>query len=190
MLTLVLGGIRSGKSAFAAELAGRSGGPVTYLATGVASDPEMTRRIEAHRRSRPPAWSSVEEPLAIVAATPAGADTVLLESVDGWLANRMEAADGASIADAGDGALEALVGACAAELESLRARCRHLVAVSAEVGLAPVPLHPYGRAFADALGMLNQRLAAAADEVHLVVAGLPLTLRGPCQGPSEGRPAP
>jgi len=176
VLTLVLGGIRSGKSAFALELAGRAGGPVTYLATGVPSDPEMASRIEAHRRARPVAWVAVEEPLAIAAAAPEAPGTVLLESVDGWLANRLEAAGGAE-ADLGALAVAAMVAECRVELDAVRARCAHLVAVSAEVGLSLVPAHPYGRAFADALGTLNQHLAAAADEVYLVVAGLPVALR-------------
>lgn len=174
MLTLVLGGIRSGKSAFALELAGRSGGPVTYLATGMASDEEMARRIAAHRDARPDGWALVEEPLAIAAATPPGSSTVVLESVDGWLANRMEALDG----DANGPAGAELLAACRAELDDLRGRADHLVAVSAEVGLTLVAPTPAGRAFTDLLGALNQHLAAAADQVHLVVAGIPLRLRG------------
>jgi adenosylcobinamide kinase / adenosylcobinamide-phosphate guanylyltransferase len=176
MLTLVLGGIRSGKSAFALELAGRAGGGVTYLATGLASDPEMERRIDAHRRARPAGWAVVEEPLAIGAALPEGAGIVLLESVDCWLANRMEAAGGPDTDFAGAAGAD-LLDACARELETVRRRTADLVAVSSEVGLSLVPLHPYGRAFTDLLGALNQRLAAAADEVYLVVAGMPLRLR-------------
>ncbi len=176
MLTLVLGGTRSGKSAFAAALAGRSGDAVTFLATGIPSDPEMRRRIDAHRRSRPAGWALVEEPLAIAAAIPAGAGTVLLDSLDTWLANRMEAAGGAG-ADLGGGRGEALPEACAAELADLEAKARSVVAVSAEVGLSLLPLSAYGRSFADALGLLNQRVAARAGDVYLVAAGLPLALK-------------
>jgi adenosylcobinamide kinase/adenosylcobinamide-phosphate guanylyltransferase len=176
VLTLVLGGTRSGKSAFAVELVRAAGGPVTYLATGVASDGEMRRRIEAHRRARPAGWTLVEEPLAIGAAVPAGAGTVVLDSVDTWLANRMEAAGGAEADLAGDRG-DALVADCAAEVAGLDARVGHLVAVSAEVGLSLLPLSAYGRAFTDLLGALNQRLAAGSAEVYLVTAGIPLSLK-------------
>jgi len=174
VLTFVLGGIRSGKSAFALDVARRSG-RVTYLATGTASDPEMGERIDAHRRSRPAGWTLVEEPLTIGTAVAAGSGTVLLESVDGWLANRMEAAGGAG-ANLTGAAGVALVAGCWNELLSLRERAGHLVAVSSEVGLSLVPLNAYGRAFTDHLGTLNQRLAASADEAYLVVAGIPVPL--------------
>ncbi len=176
MLTLVLGGIRSGKSAFAVELGRAAGDAVTCLATGVASDGEMRRRIEAHRSARPAGWTVVEEPLAIATAVPVGTGTVLLDSVDGWLANRMEAAGGASADLSGDRG-EELVAACAADVAALEARAAHVVAVSAEVGLSLLPLTAYGRAFSDLLGALNQRLAAGAVEVYLVAAGIPLALR-------------
>lgn len=157
---------------------------MTYLATGVASDAEMRHRIEAHRRARPVDWAVVEEPLALGDALPGTAGgTVVLDSVDTWLANRMEAAGGAQ-ADLGGGRGEGLVDACIAELAKLEGAAGHLVAVSAEVGLSLLPLNAYGRAFADLLGLLNQRLAARAGEVYLVVAGLPVPLK-----PSAGRDA-
>jgi adenosylcobinamide kinase/adenosylcobinamide-phosphate guanylyltransferase len=175
MLTLVLGGTRSGKSGFAVGLAAEDGRPVTFLATGVASDDEMRERIEAHRRARPPGWTLVEEPSAIADAVPDGAGAVLLDSVDTWLANRMEAIGGPGV-EFTPGRLDALVAGCAEELVVVEARTHHLVAVSAEVGLSLLPPTPYGRAFVDALGQLNQRLAARADRVFLVVAGIPLPL--------------
>jgi adenosylcobinamide kinase/adenosylcobinamide-phosphate guanylyltransferase len=159
-LTLVLGGIRSGKSEFAVELARRAGGGVAVVATGFASDEEMHERIELHRRSRPPDWTLYEEPVEIGTAVPAhSCDVILLDSVDAWLANRMNADE------------------CVAQVEALRKRASHLVAVSSEVGLSLVALTAAGRAFTDALGMVNQRLAAQAQRVYLVVAGLPVALK-------------
>lgn len=174
MLTFVLGGIRSGKSAFARRAAAATGQPVTYLATGVPFDAEMERRIELHRRDRPAAWSCVEEPMAIGSAVRAGTPVVMLESVDGWLSNRLWAL--ATDGDLPPRAGEDLLAACREELAELRAASEHLIAVSSEVGLALVPVHPVGRVFADVLGQLNQDLAAAADESYLVVAGMPVAL--------------
>jgi adenosylcobinamide kinase / adenosylcobinamide-phosphate guanylyltransferase len=168
MLTLVLGGIRSGKSAFAERLAEQSGRPVTYLATGIAVDAEMEARIAAHRRARPDTWACVEEPLAPAAAVGDRVGTLLLDSVDGWLANLMPDAEERPR----PAAEEAIVASCAAEVDRLVEVAGEVVAVSSEVGLSLVSMHPAGRAFTDMLGLLNQRLAAAADETYLVVAGI------------------
>lgn len=159
-LTLVLGGIRSGKSQFAVELARRSGGRVAVVATGIASDEEMRERIEFHRRSRPQEWTLYEEPAEIGKAVPArSADTILLDSVDGWLGNRVDAEE------------------CMIQVRSLYERASNVIAVSSEVGLSLVALTPSGRAFTDALGSVNQQLAAEAERVYLVVAGLPIALK-------------
>lgn len=160
MLTLVLGGIRSGKSDFAAQLAREAGRRVAVVVTGVASDDEMRRRIEAHRRTRPTGWTVYEEPEEVGSAVPAGsADVVLLDSIDGWLAHRIDP------------------DRCLDQVQALCDRTATVVAVSSEVGLSLVPLNPAGRAFTDALGTVNQRLAALAARVYLVVAGLPVLLK-------------
>jgi adenosylcobinamide kinase/adenosylcobinamide-phosphate guanylyltransferase len=175
VLTLVLGGVRSGKSDFAAALAERDGRPVTFLATGTASDPEMARRIDDHRRRRPLVWAVVEEPLAVEGVVPSGVEVLLLDSVDTWLGNRMEARGGAAAVFTA-ALRDELESACAAELAALEASVAHLVAVSAETGLSLVPANPYGRAFSEVLGGLNQRLARRADAVHLLVAGIPIPI--------------
>lgn len=160
-LSLVLGGIRSGKSAHAVGLAREAGGRVAVIATGVATDEEMRVRIAAHRRSRPADWLVHEEPRRVGSAvTPGSADTVLLDSVDGLVAATGDA------------------DACLAELRALLDSVPRVVAVTSEVGLSLVALSPVGRAFTDSLGMVNQQLAAVADTVDLVVAGLPLRLKG------------
>lgn len=159
MLTLVLGGIRSGKSGFAARLAARSS-RVAVVVTGVASDPEMEARIQAHRRSRPVAWRVFEETRNIGSAVPPGtADVILLDSVDGWLAQQPDAE------------------ACVEQVRLMCDLAPEVVAVSSEVGLSLVPLTPAGRVFADTLGIANQRLADLASRVYLVVAGLPVSLK-------------
>jgi len=174
VLTLVVGGTKAGKSSFAARLARRAGDSVTVLATGVARDPEMRRRVAAHRRQRPPHWTVVEEPLEVGQALTPGADLVLLESVDSWLFNHMERLGGAE-ADFTPELCAELVEVCARELEEL-ATHREVIAVTAEVGLSLLPMSPYGRAFTDLLGSLNQRLAARAERCYLVVAGVPIPL--------------
>lgn len=160
MLTLVLGGIRSGKSDFAAGLARAAGQRIAVVVTGVASDQEMRARIEAHRRTRPPDWTVYEETDEVGSVVPAGsADVVLLDAIDGWLAHGIDP------------------DRCLAQVRTLCERAANVVAVSSEVGLSLVPLTPAGRAFADALGTVNQGLAAAAGRVYLVVAGLPVVLK-------------
>lgn len=180
-LTLVLGGVRSGKSAFAEKLAAELNHPILYLATGQAGDAEMAERIRRHRQRRPAHWLTVEEPLrpaAALAATLSNTDpppVVLLDALDIWIANQVmeqEAADFAAVES------QALV-----ELERLLTVCRRqtpaAILVSSEVGLSPVPGNALARRFQDLLGTVNQQTAAAADAVYLIVAGLPLPLKPP-----------
>lgn len=178
-LTLVLGGVRSGKSAFAEGLAGGTTGTVLYVATGQATDDEMAERIRRHRVRRPAHWQTVEEPLAPGAAlsevmragSPCAA--VLVDSLDVWLANLLLAHETEDLP-----AIEALA---VDELDILLAAGREAaipsILVSSEVGLSPVPPNRLGRHFQDLLGAVNQRVAAAADTVYLVVAGLPLKVK-------------
>jgi len=161
MITLVLGGARSGKSGFAERAVSRLPAPITYVATlHVGDDPDLAARVERHRLRRPAGWSTVEAGLdlpRIVRATPG---TVLLDSLGPWVA-----AHGAD--DAVDGAA-----LCAA----LTGRAGDTVVVSEEVGLGVHPSSEAGRHFRDALGSLNQAVAAVADRALLVVAGRALRL--------------
>ena len=166
MITLVLGGTRSGKSAVAEELAARHGPPVTYVATMVpAGDADLEARVAAHRRRRDPAWTTVDagEDLAGLLVTLPG--TVLVDSLGPWVARALvrpdAGADGAAL--------------CAA----LGRRPGDTVVVSDEVGMAVHPSTEDGRRFQDALGAVNHAVSAAADRVYLVVAGRPLALPGP-----------
>ena len=175
MLIAVLGGIKSGKSRFAVSLAQADGSAVCVIATGLPVDAEMRQRIASHRRSRPAGWMVLEEPLRPVAALARAQNphTILLDAVDTWLANRMEELGG-SAARWTAGRKTRLERELATELGDLVAAAPHVIAVSNEVGMAPVALSPYGRAFADLLGGLNQRLFALARERYLMVAGVAL----------------
>jgi len=169
---LVLGGSRSGKSAFAESLmAGHE--DVTYLATsaGAPDDAEWAARVAAHRARRPAGWSTLE--------TTAPSDllrrgTVLVDSVTTWVAALM---DETSAWSDDPEAPQRLAGRCDALVNAWAMTPAHVVAVSDEVGLGVVPETRAGRLFRDVLGEVNQRLAGTADEVWFVVAGLPQRLR-------------
>lgn len=172
---LVLGGARSGKSRFAESLL--AGEPsVEYVATAPfpADDAEWSARIRAHQQQRPPEWQTVETG-DIAAVLRSAGPAVLVDSITAWVARVL---DECSAWDAPGAALPAAYRERAQELCAQWASTpRHAVAVSDEVGGGVVPASTSGRIFRDALGLLNQQLAAAADEVHLVVAGIPLRLR-------------
>ncbi len=164
-LTLVLGGARSGKSRHAERLIAALPPPWTYIATAQAGDAEMAERIAVHRARRDPQWRTVEAPrdLATPLAAPERSPT-LIDCLTLWLSNLMLA----------NADIEAEV----VRLESvLDAAAAPLVLVANEVGSGIVPDTPLGRRFRDWQGLLNQRIAARADRVVLVVAGLPLVLK-------------
>jgi len=182
--TLVLGGARSGKSAFAEGLACASGKEVVYLATARPGDAEMCARIAHHRRQRPPHWTTVEEPLALAAAlrqwcTPGR--LVLIDCLTLWLSNLMFD-DAVHYPDVGEIALPArFIDERASLLHALSDASADVVLVSNEVGMGIVPYGAVSRRFADEAGRLNQAVAQHCDHAVLLVAGLPLALKGkPC----------
>lgn len=165
-VSLVLGGARSGKSRFAEQLADAHDGPRNYIATAEAFDAEMTARIARHRAEREGrGWTTLEAPLDPAAALTALRGFVLLDCVTVWLGNLMH--HGRAIAAEVDALLAAVAASPA-----------RIVLVSNEVGLSIVPENALARRFRDEQGLANQRLAAVADEVFLVAAGLPLKLKG------------
>ena len=170
---LVLGGSRSGKSAYAESLLADARS-VAYVATAAerADDEEWTRRIAAHRARRPKTWRTIEtRDLAALLAT--GGPPMLIDSITTWVARTMD-----ETGYWADPPRRAVYPECAELLCTLwGSTARRVVAVSDEVGSGVVPETESGRRFRDALGELNQRLAAGADEVHLVVAGLPVRLK-------------
>ncbi len=168
-VTFVIGGAKSGKSSFALAGANACAGRKVYIATAEALDEEMTGRAERHRQERGADWDTVEEPLRIGEALRAASGeykVILLDCLTLWLSNLVcgNADAEAAIAEL----LEAL------DAASRSARC---FVVSNEVGQGIVPDNELSRRFRELAGLLNQRVAALADEVILVSAGLPLKLK-------------
>ena len=172
-LVLVLGGARSGKSAWAESLA-RHGERTLFVATAEALDDDMRRRIMKHRQRRPVAWDTLEEPLDPVAAIPsalAGHDTLLLDCLTVWVSNLLLA-----LKDSADAEVEILarVGALLDLYDRTDATC---IVVSNEVGSGVVPATELGQRYRDILGRVNQLLASRADKVYFMVAGLSVELK-------------
>jgi len=165
MIHLVIGGARSGKSSFAERQARESGLAVTYVATCEARDEEMDARIAYHRERRPAEWRTVEEPLALAETLLREATAercLLVDCLTLWLSNAMFAKR------------EDEIDKLLATLPTLPGR---ILLVSNEVGWGIVPENALARRFRDEQGRLNQRIAAIADRVTLVAAGLPLVLK-------------
>lgn len=183
-ITLLLGGARSGKSSYAERLATmRAGGePVLYVATATADDDEMNARIVAHRATRPPSWQTLEAPFApaaALAAMPVSPRVVLLDCVTLLISNillKHEPGEAPSVAASAE-AERAATGEIEALLAWQRSSTASLILVSNEVGMGIVPAYPLGRAYRDLLGRINTRLAREADEVLLMIAGLPVELK-------------
>jgi adenosylcobinamide kinase/adenosylcobinamide-phosphate guanylyltransferase len=172
-VTLVLGGVRSGKSRYAQRL-GEQVGRVLFVATAPASgsDDEMRAKIERHRTDRPADWVTVEEPVElarVLAEQGAGYDLAIVDCLTLFVANLLHAEE------QNGGTLDLQTAALCAALAA--APC-DVALVSNEVGSGVVPAYALGRRFRDALGELNQQVAAVADDVLLLVAGLPLALKG------------
>jgi adenosylcobinamide kinase / adenosylcobinamide-phosphate guanylyltransferase len=188
-LTLILGGARSGKSTFAEMRAKELGGDrVLYVATSETKDEEMVERVEKHRSERPPAWGTVEAPRNVAQAVRqerSKAKVILLDCMTFLVANHlMDAAapeddpfDDPS-ADPFDAQIEAdVVADVEALIEYVKEADIELLVVSNEVGLGVVPPYELGRAYRDILGRANQILAQHADEVQLLVAGIPMKVK-------------
>jgi|SRR6185437_12113505 len=170
-VTLVLGGVRSGKSRWAQQLAANAA-RVAYVATAQPCDAEMAEKIRRHRDERPSHWHTFEEPLELgrlIAEYSAGFDVILIDCLTVFVANLQGAADADPVSMARR--IEDF-------LEALRTLPVSMVLVSNEVGSGVVPPYPAGRKFRDALGELNQRVAGIANNVVLLVAGIPLALKG------------
>jgi adenosylcobinamide kinase/adenosylcobinamide-phosphate guanylyltransferase len=166
---LVLGGARSGKTAFAERLAMREGHKPAYLATADALDGEMRERVESHQRGRAGRFETIEEPLALsdaIIKASARHDVILVDCLTLWITNMLMA--GEEVA----GAVEQLA---ATLVQVKRAK---IILVSNEVGLGIVPDNAMARTFRDLAGSAHQRLAEICDDVYFVAAGLPMVLKG------------
>ncbi len=169
LVALVLGGARSGKSAFAELEVSRTDLPAFYIATAEARDSEMAERIERHRMRRGADWTTIEEPLELAEALATWISperAVLVDCLTLWLANLMAARRPIG---------EEVEVVC----HVLREASGPVVLVSNEVGLGIVPDNALARQFRDEAGTMNRRIAATAGRVVFVAAGLPLTLKGP-----------
>jgi adenosylcobinamide kinase/adenosylcobinamide-phosphate guanylyltransferase len=183
-LTLVLGGARAGKSAYAEQLAAGYGPRVWYVATAETQDDEMRARAAAHRAQRPAGWTTLEAASRVGAAllaAPIRADAIVVDCLTLLVSNIVLAQPAPDAEVVSREAERQVSAAVLAEVEALlqaqRQLCLPMVVVSNEVGMGLVPPYPAGRLYRDALGRANQRVAAAASRVVLLVAGLPITLK-------------
>ena len=180
-VTLVLGGVRSGKSRYA-QLLAEQAQTVTFIATAERrDDEEMRAKIDRHRSERPAHWPTIEEPLALsqaIDAASATTDVILVDCLTLFAANLLEAHR-----DQPEPLQQAISKLCA----TLQFPPRSVILVSNEVGSGVVPAYASGRQFRDLVGEINQRVAAVADTVLLMIAGLPLALKGAVPHLGEGR---
>jgi|SRR5215472_12425514 len=171
-VTLVLGGVRSGKSRFAQKLAEKQSS-VVFVATAKAVDEEMRDKIHRHQQERPKHWRTVEEPIdlerALIDCAPRF-EIVLVDCLTLFVSNVLQA-DPEMV----NARINGLV-------DALRKMSTPVVLVSNEVGSGVIPPYPSGRQFRDLLGEVNQKVACVADKVVLMVAGLPLALKGKIEG--------
>ena len=169
MKHLVLGGVRSGKSAFAQEQVALSGKPVSYVATSQVWDDDMAERVRLHKANRPSDWQIIEEPLAlakVLDSLNSPEQAVIVECLTLWMTNLLCLEDEARLEEE----KRALVSA----VEAFEG---DLVLVSSEVGLGIMPMNALARRFGDEAGVMNQMLAKLTDRVTFVAAGLPLPLK-------------
>jgi adenosylcobinamide kinase/adenosylcobinamide-phosphate guanylyltransferase len=174
-LTLILGGARGGKSAFAQALAAKRGERVTFIATAEPGDEEMRARIAQHRAFRPKHWLTIEAAFGTAAAVAAAAtrsEVVVLDCLALLVSNLLLAAGEDYTA-----AEEQVEGEISGLLRAYQAGKADLIIVSNEVGMGVVPAYPLGRIYRDLLGRANAQVARAADRVYLMVAGLAMEIK-------------
>jgi adenosylcobinamide kinase/adenosylcobinamide-phosphate guanylyltransferase len=176
-ITLITGGARSGKSAFALELARKRYFQRAFIATATAFDEEMKQRILCHQKERGNTFHTIEEPLRLagaIASCAGRADVAVVDCLTVWLGNLYHHCD------ENDSSIGEHVGAFLAALDT--APC-DLILVTNEVGWGIVPDNPLARAFRDMAGHLNREIARKAQQVYLLCCGIPLALKG--EGPHE-----
>ena len=179
-ITLVIGGARSGKSRHAQDLAQRrsGGAPVLYIATAQAGDDEMRERIARHKEDRPAHWRTIEEPLDVSGALrKTDAAVALLDCLTFFVVNHMLKGGDAAVCEADTWDSPGAEAAVDDLMEAARSHKGDVIIVTNEVGLGLVPDTPLGRAFRDTAGRANQAAAAQADQVILMVAGIPLQVK-------------
>ncbi|MBF0515612.1 MAG: bifunctional adenosylcobinamide kinase/adenosylcobinamide-phosphate guanylyltransferase [Nitrospirae bacterium] len=177
-IIFITGGSRSGKSSYAIKLSERHSGAKAFIATAQALDDEMRLRIDTHKRQRPDVWETFEEPLHLaqtIARLVETHEVILIDCLTLWLTNIFMREPFPEIET-----ITRDIDACISSIKKLKdaaSNDTHLYLVSNEVGMSIVPDNKLARLFRDAAGWLNQQAAAIADEVYLVVSGLPLKLK-------------
>jgi len=176
-MILVTGGVRSGKSAFAEELASSLGESVLYVATGVNTDKEMEARISLHRERRPSHWGCIETPydLANDRKVYENYRVILLDCISTWITNQMMILAEEELGT--EQATKNIVQKVEDWLATMRTYQGQLIIVTSEVGLGGVALSSLGRWFQDVQGTINQLLASCAEEVYMVVSGIPWKIK-------------
>ena len=174
-IIFITGGARSGKSSFAEKRALEFGGPLGYLATAQALDDEISERVRRHRERRGQEWHTIEEPINLSQAL-AGCDgtyqAILVDCITLWLSNLLFMYE-----ESGVGCEELIQEQVLSLKSTLQSMVTPVILVSNEVGQGIVPDNHLARLFRDIAGITNQTLAAAADEVHVVISGIPLRLK-------------
>jgi adenosylcobinamide kinase/adenosylcobinamide-phosphate guanylyltransferase len=174
-LTLILGGARSGKSTFALQLALERGQNVVYIATAQPLDPEMQSRIETHKINRPVHWQTLEIPRRLVASLmpfPEQADIILLDCLTMLVSNILLEGSGSGEKPDEGRVTRSVDDEICSLLTAIQKKPADWIIVSNEVGMGLVPPYPLGRLYRDQLGKANQQVAAAAQEIYLMVAGM------------------
>jgi len=170
MKTLILGGVRSGKSRLAETMAQQSGLAVTYIATASGDDDAMTARIATHQQRRPHEWGSIEEKTHLARAIESIAmkdHCILIDCLSLWVTNLLLSEDEALI----QGEMDAL-------LECLARVPAEIIMVSSESNMGVIPMGELSRRYCDLIGLLHQQVAAESERVVMIIAGLPHTLKG------------
>lgn len=177
-ITLLLGGARSGKSSYGIQLAKNFGDQVIYLASGVSCDKEMEERIERHRKNRPESWQTVEETIdidTVLANADIEVELILFDDLSFWVFNLLNLYQ--SQGKEKDQLEEEVISRVRKALDIAKNRGAKLIIISNEVGLGVVPKTSLGRIYRDILGRANQLAASHADQVFLMVAGLPIKIK-------------
>ncbi|MFC1916625.1 bifunctional adenosylcobinamide kinase/adenosylcobinamide-phosphate guanylyltransferase [Chloroflexota bacterium] len=179
-IILITGGARSGKSHFAQELAPRLGEPVLFVATAVAGDEEMKHRIEEHQKTRPATWSTLEATIHIgnqVSQKIGGAQAVIVDCITLLVSNILgEYSDQAGEQIDTPFIERKVINEISELVECINHLDASFIMVTNEVGMGLVPANKIGRVYRDLLGKANQMLAERADEIYLMVAGLPVKI--------------
>ena len=173
-IIFITGGARSGKSAFAENQALHLGSPVSYLATAQGFDDEMAERIKLHQERRGEEWKTIEEPLHLsqaLACCDGTTEAVLVDCLTLWLTNLLFLYEDQEEAE------ERILEEMQRLITTMRGMVTTIIIVSNEIGMGIVPENRLARLFRDIAGRANQMVAAAADEVHVVISGIPLRLK-------------